>query len=424
MSADRVDGVRGPTSLAETARLTGEFADWNNLVFCAVWLTGALDVAAVRDAWRGVCLRHDVLRRTYVSPYEARTYEDVLGELDFRTADTDTEALDTMRRILGTPFGLDALGFSRIAIVQRDERRHLLGIVVDHIINDQISWGRLMADFGEFYERALTRDTSAGDTAGKGTYQDFASLQRREFATAWGEERRSFWLSHIEEFGTYPPAFPVDGEPKGEPSLKIVNHALPAEAIPRVLELARRAQATPFVVAVSGVLAAMREVGGAHTPGVTTNHHGRVLPGTSDTVGQFVQTVPLHLGGRPRGRLDTVREVFSRSLDVFEYSLPLQVAGKYWNEDLVSVGRDAGVYVTLNERAPSLGETPLAGTEAEYVELDVPGGKSWPATLLLEWELNGTAPQLVARYNENFFPDTAVESLLQAAERFVLSAND
>ncbi|MFK0174303.1 condensation domain-containing protein [Streptomyces sp. NPDC090306] len=405
------------------ARLTGEFADWNNLVFCAVWLTGELDVAAVRDAWRVVCLRHDVMRRAYRSPDEAYTYEDVLGELDFRTAETDAEALEMMRRILGTPFGLDALGFSRIAIVQRDERRHLLGIVVDHIINDQVSWGRLMRDFGELYERVRAHDTSAGDIAGRGTYQGFASLQRREFSTAWGEERRSFWLSHTEQFGNYPPAFPVAGELKSEPSLKIVNHALPTEASSRVLELARRARATPFVVAVSGVLAGMQEVSGAQTVGVTTNHHGRVLPGTSETVGQFVQTVPLHLSSRPRGPLETVREVFSRSLDVFEYSLPLRVAGKYWNEDLASVSRDAGVYVTLNETAPSLEEAPLVGTKAEYVELDVPGGKSWPATLLLDWQLNGTAPQLVASYNENFFQDTAIESLLQAAERFVLSVD-
>ncbi|MFB7465170.1 condensation domain-containing protein [Streptomyces sp. NPDC056224] len=421
MTVGRTEVTRGPTSLAEMARLSGEFAERHNLVYCVLWLTGELDIAAVREAWRGVCLSHDVLRRAYVSPDEACTYDDVLGEVEFYTADTDTEALKTVRQIT-TPFDLAGVGLSRIAIVQRDERRHLLAIVLDHIIVDEKTWNRLMADFGEFYERAI-QGASAPDKVEKNAYHDFALLERHELSTAWGEERRAFWRSQTDRFGTFPPPFPIACEAKGESRLTAVHHALPADAKARVLDLAKRARATPFVTVASAVLASLQEVSGAPTVGATTPFHGRVLPGTADIAGLFVQMVPLQLTAGARRPLETVREVFSHTLDVFEYNLPLRSAGRLWNEELVSVDRQAGVSVTLDKRTMSFGESLLVGTKAEIVPLYVPGEVTWPRTLQFMWEMDGMAPRLSVYYNENYFPDEAVESLIQAAENFVLSTD-
>ncbi|MEJ8670461.1 condensation domain-containing protein [Streptomyces sp. MS1.AVA.1] len=405
------------------ARLSGEFADRHNLVYCVLWLTGELDLAAVREAWRGVCLSHDVLRRAYVSPDEACTYEDVLGEVEFYTADTDTEALKTVRRIT-IPFDLAGVGLSRIAIVQRDDRRHLLAIVLDHIIVDEKTWKRLMADFGEFYERA-TQGASVPDKAEKNAYHDFTLLERRELSTAWGEERRAFWRSQTEQFGTFPPAFPIACEAKGESRLTAVHHALPADAKARVLDIAKRARATSFVTVASAVLAGLQEVSDAPTVGATTPFHGRVLPGTADIAGLFVQMVPLQLTARSRRPLETVRELFSHTLDVFEYILPLRSAGRLWNEELASADRQAGVNVVLDKRTVTFGESEslLVGTTAEIVPLYVPGEVTWPRTVQFRWELDGEDPQIVVYYNENYFPDDVVESLIKAAESFVLSAD-
>ncbi|NUK22490.1 thioester reductase [Streptomyces lunaelactis] len=403
------------------ARLSGEFTERHNLVYCVLWLTGELDMAAVREAWRGVCLSHDVLRRAYVSPDEACTYDDVLGEVEFYTADTDTEALKTVRQIT-TPFDLAGVGLARIAIVQRDERRHLLAIVLDHIIVDEKTWNRLMADFGEFYERAI-QGVSVPDKVEKNAYHDFALLERHELSTAWGAERRAFWRSQTDRFGTFPPPFPIACEAKGEPRLAAVHHTLPADARARILDLSKRARATPFVTVASAVLASLHEVSGAPTVGAITPFHGRILPGTADIAGLFVQMVPLQLTGGARRPLETVREVFSHTLDAFEYSLPLRSAGRLWNEELVSVDRQAGVGVTLDKRTMSFGESLLAGTKAEIVPLYVPGEVTWPRTLQFMWEMDGMAPRLSVYYNENYFPEEAVESLIQAAENFVLSTD-
>lgn len=103
MTVGRAETTRGPTSLAEMARLTGEFAGWHNIVYSVVWLTGKLDISAVREAWRGVCLRHDILRRTYLSSDEACTYDDMLVELNFSVANSDAEALHMIRRLVEPP---------------------------------------------------------------------------------------------------------------------------------------------------------------------------------------------------------------------------------------------------------------------------------------------------------------------------------
>ncbi|MFE7275915.1 condensation domain-containing protein [Streptomyces sp. NPDC057623] len=410
------------------ARLTGEFADWHNLHYMAMWLTGELNISAVRDAWRRVCLRHDVLRRTYVSADEACTHGDALSEVEFHTAETDADAVELMRRFLGTPFSLDGPGFSRIAIVQRGERRHLFGIAMDHIISDQASWARIRADFTEFYDRALAGDSGdvddAGDVANVSSYQSFASEERRLFSGRWGEERRAFWRSYVGEFGTAPPPFSVGAEHTGAYRPRRVTRELPADAKSRVHKFSLEARATPFAVVTSSVLAAMREVTGASPAGISVNQHGRMLPGTSETAGLFVQTVPLHLGRQTRSPLETVREVFLRTHDVFEYSVPLLVAGRHWNETLMAVDRQAGLYVSLNDQPPSTYNLrAFTGTEGEYVELDFPGGKRFVETVVVAWNLYETGPELVAHCNENYFPGAAVEKLLEAAERFALSAD-
>lgn len=421
MTGSPAKASRGPTSLAEMARLTGEFADWDNLHYLAVWLTGEFNIAALRDAWWRLSLRHDVLRRNYVSPDEACTYEDALSEVEISTAETDAEAIEWMYRFLGNPFSLNGPAFSRIAVVRRGEKRHLLGIAIDHIIDDLASLGRLLADFTEFYGRALVGD--AGDEVTDAySYQGFATEQRRLFGGAWGEERREFWRSYVGEFGTFPPPFSVGAKHTGEYKLTAVIRELPADARSRVQEFSRQARATPFTVLTSSAAAAMREVTGDPVVGISTNQHGRTLPHTSQTAGLFVQTVPLHLGRQTRRPVETVQEMFRRTLDVFEYSIPLLVAGRYWNETLMVADKAAGLYVALNDEPPVYGLPPLTGTEAEKVPMVFPGAKRLPETVVVDWNLYETGPELVARYNENYFPRAAVEQLLEEAERFVLSA--
>jgi len=421
MTLTRAQVSRGPTSLAETSRLTGEYADWHNLHHLAVWLTGDVNVAAIHDAWWRLSSRHDALRRTYASEDEACTFNGALSDVEIHAAQSDNEAVTWMRTFLGAPFDLQGPSFSRIAVVQRSETKVLLGIAIDHIVSDLASSIRYLTDFAELYNRALVGDRSDAVSSGR-SYQEFASEQRRLFLGPWGEERRKFWRSYVDEFEPFPPIFPIATAHAGDYELRAVDRTLPADAKKRVNSLSLRARATPFTVVSAGVLTAMQKMSGSATVGISTNHHGRVVAGTSRTVGLFVQPVQLHLGRQTESRLETVQDLWHRSLDVFEYGLPLLVAGRHWGEALMLPNRNAGVYVDLNDQPPSAYDMPpLIGTRAETVHLQFPGDKRWPETLVMSWNLYDTNPQLVARYNKSYFSREVVEELLDVAESFVLS---
>ncbi|MEE1838779.1 condensation domain-containing protein [Streptomyces sp. NPDC088190] len=421
MTPSKVKPSRGPTSLAEEARLAGEFDDWHNLTQLVVWLTGELDTAALRNAWWQLCRRHDVLRRTYVSADEACTYHDVLSDVEFHNAETDETAIELMRRFLGTPFRLDGPGFSRIAIVQLSGQRHLLGIAMDHIITDVVSWKRIHADLAEFYDRALAGDDADG-MPNPSSYQSFASEQRRLFSGTWGEERRAFWRSYVGEFGTCSPPFSVGAEHTGEYRSRVLTRDLPVDAKTQLQTISRQARVTPFAMVSAGVLAGAREVTNDPMAGISVAHHGRMLPGTSQTAGLFVQTMPLHLGRQATSPFETAQDVFRRTHDVFEYALPLSVAAKSWNETLHVADQAAGLHVALNEQPPPTRTVRLFGTEAKYIALTFPREKRWPETVVVSWNLYDMDPQLVAQYNANYFADAAVEELLDAAEGFVFPA--
>lgn len=414
--------TRGPTSFVEMARLAGNYAHWHNLVYSAAWLTGRLELAALREAWRVLCLRHDVMRRAYVSPDEACTYEDVLTEVEFHTADTDDEALETMRRTLvGAPFSLDAIGLSRAVVVRRDDRRHLFGIALDHLITDLTSWNLLVAELGELYERAVAGERISRESEGADSYQEFASLLRQEFAGRWGEERRAFWLAYTERFATSSPPLPIAGATESEPALRIVRRALPADAHSRVRDLARHARATPFVVVTSAILAGMKKATGASSVGVSVAHHGRALPHTAKTLGQFVQRVPMHLDGEPGEPLETARDVFGQSLDVFEYALPLDIVERSWGLDLTSSIGGNRAHVTLDQSGEGFRGSPLAGTQAEPVQLPAPGGHGLVDPLIFAWWLDEAVPRLVVHYDESLITTEAVETIVDVAARFAVS---
>ncbi|WP_394617101.1 condensation domain-containing protein [Lentzea sp. JNUCC 0626] len=414
MAMGQAEVSAGPTSLQEQARLSGEFADWSNLVLGTAWLTGELDVGAVRDAWRHVCLSHDALRRTYVAEDEARTHADSLSEVEFHTAGTDAQAVELLRGILGVPFDLAGQGFSRIVVVRTGERRHLIGIALDHIITDEVSWLRMTTDFADFYGRSLR---GAGiDVAGAGTYQGFASRQRREFDDAWGHTRKAFWQSYVAEFETVLPGFSVRRTPSATPARKVLTHDLPPDVSAKVGDFARRARVTPYAVAAASVLASMREVVDDPTVGLLTEGHGRVLPGTAQTLGLFVQGVPLHLTRKTTDPLETVQEVFGRSLDVFEFGLPPLVAGRYWQETLVAPGSTPGVHLYVYDGGGLTRMQPLAGTSVEAFHLEVPGEpRSWVDSVIVNCRLDGANPRFDAIYNEDVHPSDAVAQLLRTA---------
>lgn len=411
----------GPTSLMEEQRLRGGFAHWHNLIYEIWWVDGPLDVGALRDAWWRLCLRHDVLRRTYASPEEAHTHADAITEVEHHRAGTDHEALTTMRRSLGTPFDLDGPAFSRIVLVEVDKDRHLLGIAVDHIISDQMSWRYMCKDFSELYRQALAGE--AGDTGELPTaYRRYAEQLRRDFAGQWGEERRRFWTNYTADFEAFPPSFSAR-RARTEHDITVLDVALPDDARARISSGAQQVRATPFAVVAAGILGAMQEVSGDDLAGLMFHHHGRFTPEGYATLGLFTQGVPLHLRGRKRSWDDTTREVFERSVLTSEHVLPLGLAGEAWGETLTAPRTESGVFLGIAEGGDRPPNLRLPGTTAQAVDMVFEGAASSMETIVMVWQFNQTDPQVSATYDRNAFDDETVKRLVQTAVGSALGAS-
>jgi len=197
--------------------------------------------------------------------------------------------------------------------------------------------------------------------------------------------------------------------------MTVLERELPEDARTRVHACARRARATPFAVIASGVLGGMQELSGDQVAGLTFHHHGRFAPSSYRTLGLFTQAVPLHLRGASGSRLDTVHDVFLRSLQVSDHILPLRIAGDAWSEDLMSLDRASGVFLGLEEAGSSPPHMRFAGTSAQAVELVFDGGARAQDTIVIAWDLHEARPQVTATYNKKAFSPSAVNQLLQAA---------
>ncbi|NHA00369.1 thioester reductase [Nocardioides sp. W3-2-3] len=314
-----------------------------------------------------------------------------------------------MQRVVGVPFEPIDSALSRILVVRRDEQRHLFAFAVDHIINDQISGALLEQTLATYYRRHLAG--APVDVTAPHTYAAFAARQQAAFAGLWGEQCRAYWERHVADHGLYPPTLAEDGPRTGTPVLASLRRDLPADAQARVHAFALATRTTPFTVTTASVLSALLEITGDRSVGVTVNHHGRMLPGTAETLGLFVQTVPIHLRAADHSPAATAREVLGASLDAFERFVPLRVAGRAWGIDLVAPDRDAGIYVSHGEEVPADAVLqPFEGTTSVHPEFRVPGGKQWTDTVAIDWHLTARGPQIGAHFNADTFSESACGS--------------
>jgi hypothetical protein len=413
--------IVGPTSFQELARLSGEFDDWHNVLFKASWVTGPLDIDALREAWHRVGMRHDAMRRSYLSPDWALTHPQPIGSVDVRSASTDAEAIQTMSRLLGARFDLFGTGLSRLLVVTTTPDRHLLGIAIDHILSDGVSWERLKREFVDEYSRTLSGVPPLGQA--RHTYQEFATRQRADFRGDWGARCREFWRNTVARNGMYPPAPLASLGDDAEPASETVQMALDDDVRSRIYRLARDLHATAFSVIAASLLRALGDISGKAEVGLTTNQHGRFRAGTSDTLGLFVQTVPLYLQRRDEQREIVVADVMSQVLDMYEYSVPLRWLSDDWEEPLVAFDRDPSIYLNVAEGDAGREDLQaLHGTQVEGAELDLQGGKSWVKTVAVEWSTQPSAGSVVASFNSRAFPRSVVEQLIEATVEDLMAA--
>ncbi|MGW1129324.1 amino acid adenylation domain-containing protein [Streptomyces sp. NPDC002526] len=291
-------------------------------------LDGPLDAGALRGALADVAARHESLRTVFAEhdgvPRQRITDADAAASLvpltvEHPPADGDTDAweAETVRRLSTAPFDLSRDPAVRAHLLRHGPARHVLVLVLHHIVADGWSLAPLCRDLSAAY-LARTEGTGTPDWAPlRVQYADYTLWQHRLLGDdgdpdSLAARQTAFWQEALRGA----PGLldlPLDRPRPAVPSHRgaSVPFELPAPAHAALVRLARTAGCTPFMV----LQAALAVTLGAHGAGsdipLGTAVAGRTDEVLDELVGFFVNTVVLRtdLSGDPAFRelLDRVK---------------------------------------------------------------------------------------------------------------------
>ncbi|HEX7240350.1 MAG TPA: amino acid adenylation domain-containing protein, partial [Longimicrobiaceae bacterium] len=274
-------------------------------------LSGELDVDAFRGAWQGAVDRHPALRSAPVWKGLEHPLQVVRrrAELPFRVHDWRTVPPAERRAGIEEHLRADrARGFDlarapliRLALFRLEDRLYHLVWTHHHLALDGWSLSLVYRDVVEAYD-ALREGRTAAVPAGRPYREYVAWLLRQDPAAAEG-----FWREALAGFGAPTPlgSSRSAAVPGGEPAQGVEELTLPRERTAPLLELSRRYGLTPntLVQGAWGLLLAAYAGEDDVVFGATVSGRPGELEGVEETVGLFINTVPVRVRVSPRERV-------------------------------------------------------------------------------------------------------------------------
>ncbi|MFD9540883.1 amino acid adenylation domain-containing protein [Streptomyces sp. NPDC060022] len=290
---------------------------------------GPLDTEALRGALADVVARHESLR-TVFAEYDGVARQEVLDasaaealvplvvELPPAEGSADAWAESMVRRLSAVPFDLAGDIGVRAHLLRLGSARHILVLVLHHVVADGWSLAPLSRDLGAAY-RARSSGASTPDwPALRVQYADYTLWQRALLGDdgdpdSLAARQLAFWQEALRG------APDLLDLPLDRPRQAVAGHRgdavpfeLPAPAHAALVELARAAGCTPFMVLQAALAVTLHAHGAGTDIPLGTAVAGRTDEALDDLVGFFVNTVVLRadLSGDPtfRDLLQRVKE--------------------------------------------------------------------------------------------------------------------
>ncbi|MEU0300575.1 amino acid adenylation domain-containing protein [Streptomyces sp. NPDC006175] len=292
----------------------------------AVELEGPLDTDALRGALADVVVRHESLRTVFteedgvarqdvLAPSAAVALVPLIVELPPANESADAWAEATVRRLSAVPFDLTGDVGVRAHLLRLGPARHILVLVLHHVVADGWSLAPLSRDLGAAYRARRSGADTPDWPALPVQYADYALWQRRLLGSAddpdsLAARQIAFWQEALRgapgllDLPLDRPRPPVAGH-RGDS----VPFELPAAAHAALTRLARATGCTPFMVLQAALAVTLHAHGAGTDIPLGTATAGRTDEALDDLVGFFVNTVVLRtdLSGDP-----TFRELLQR----------------------------------------------------------------------------------------------------------------
>ncbi|CAB3771809.1 condensation domain-containing protein [Paraburkholderia humisilvae] len=332
-------------------------------------LGGALDTQAVHAALDMLVGRHEMLRTRFVeiddeprqvivplTQAKDAWHWDCIDAQHLSPAECDVQ----LHRLARAPFDLTHGPLMRATLVTLGLERHLLHLVMHHIVADGWSFDVLLREFAAGY-RAARRGETPALLPLPIQYADYAAWQRERLAAdgrAALDAQLAWWRARLAGYDM-PLDLPAlrDRNSPFEPHAGRVCVPISAALAGRLDALARAGQATLFMVLLAAFDAVLYRYSGAQDIVVAVPVAGRDRPETEGLIGFFVNTLAMRAsvkGAQPFAAL--LRAVRDDSIDA------------QGNADVPFDRVVAALRTVRRDAASSAGSTPLGGTPLAQIK--------------------------------------------------------
>ncbi|MGD0561193.1 MAG: condensation domain-containing protein, partial [Streptosporangiaceae bacterium] len=264
----------------------------------AVRLSGELDAAALQAAVADVAGRHEALRTVIATGTDGEPRQVVLPTgtrpaLVVRKCGQDQVA-EVLAEVTRQAFELDRQVPWRVVLIRLGPAEQVLAVVVHHIAADGWSMGVLARDLSAAYAARLD-GREPGWARLPVQYADYALWEGEQLAHR-GDPDSLFgrqWAYWQQALADLPPSTRPAGVPGALRSGATHRFTVPASVHQNLLGVARRAQATLFIVIQAALAAAMMLNGDGDDVPIGSISAGRTDPALDETVGLFANTLVL-----------------------------------------------------------------------------------------------------------------------------------
>jgi len=389
---------------------------------------GPLDATRLERWLRIVIGRHEALRTVFRSEADGTPRQVVLENwwfaLEFRDVravprgDRELEMLRQARQAARRPFDLEHDLMLRVVVFALDHHEHALLFIEHHIAFDGWSDGQLFRELEELATAELERREPRLDPLPI-QYADWSAWQRDRLQGAELERLVSFWREFL---AGAPPLLdlPTDRPRPAVQEFAGAHHhfSLPASVSEGVRALAAAEGATPFMVLLAGVVAALHRWSGQHDFVLGSPIANRDRSELEHLIGFFSNTFVLRVrtDGAP-----TFRELVGRSRAIavaaYEHqNLPFERV-----VEAVRPPRDtrANPIFQVNFRVQTHEPTTLRlpGTTIEPFDLDIGFARF---DLAIEFQFRRDAINGYVEYDTALFDSATVRRLAARMERLLM----
>ncbi|WP_224362170.1 non-ribosomal peptide synthetase [Hyalangium versicolor] len=295
----------------------------------AVWLEGKLDVAALERSFSELVRRHESLRTTFhqgesgatqrIAPAAPATLPIV--SLETLPAEArEAEALRLATAEARRTFDLGQGPLWRAQLFRLDANRHLLVLVMHHIVSDGWSVGVLVREMAALYE-AYSAQRSSPLPEPRLQYLDFSAWQHERLQGQVLETQLAYWRKQLEGA---PEALDLPTD-RPRPVVRTFQGArAPVALSPALTEavklFSQREGVTPFMTLLAAFQVLLARYSGQEDVCVGSPVAGRTRAELEGMIGVFINTLVLR--ARPTGELsfrELVQQVREGTLGAFAH---------------------------------------------------------------------------------------------------------